>query len=155
MSRVLKNACSSLVPKSCFANCALYAITLCLVLFVILPAWGGVATHFNGVAAELSTGSVTISLPSDIAVDAAGNVYIADTGNSQIVKINPEGSTSVLAISGLSTGLIFPTGSPWMAQPRCTLQIQATTASLRSRQRVAAPSCPRRASRSVLRKALR
>lgn len=43
-------------------------------------------------------------------MDAAGNVYIADTGNSQIVKINPEGSTSVLAISGLSTGLSFPTG---------------------------------------------
>lgn len=63
MSRVLKNACSSLVPKSCFANCALYAITLCLVLFVVLPAWDGVATHFNSVAAELSTGSVAISLP--------------------------------------------------------------------------------------------
>jgi hypothetical protein len=74
MSRVLKNACSSVVPKSSFRNCALNAITLCLVLFVILPAWGGVATHFNGVATELSTGSVTISLPSDMAVDAAGNV---------------------------------------------------------------------------------
>ena len=110
MSPALNCPCSSFVPKSSFLNCARYAITVGLVMLFVLPVWGVAPNRFNGVAAVLPTGSVTINLPSDIAVDTAGNVYVADTGNSQIVKINPQGSASVLTISGLGTALSFPAG---------------------------------------------
>ncbi|MBZ5684902.1 MAG: Ig-like domain repeat protein [Acidobacteriia bacterium] len=110
MSRALSHVCSSFVPKSSFLKAARYAITVCLVVSFVSTVWGIAPTRFNGVTTVLPIGGVTISLPSDIAVDAAGNVYIADTGNSQIVKINPQGSASVLAISGLSTALSFPKG---------------------------------------------
>ena len=110
MLRALNHVCSSFVPKSSFLNCARYAITVCLMVSFVSAVWGIAPSRFNGVATVLPAGSITISLPSDIAVDTAGNVYIADTGNSQIVKINPQGSASVLAISGLSTALSLPTG---------------------------------------------
>jgi sugar lactone lactonase YvrE len=105
MSRALNYVCSSFAPK--FSFCAM---AVCLALLFVLPMYCSVPTRFNGVAAALPTGSVTISLPSDIAVDTAGNVFIADTGNNQIVKVNPQGSASVLTISGLGTALSFPTG---------------------------------------------
>jgi sugar lactone lactonase YvrE len=65
---------------------------------------------FQGVVSALSTGSVTLSLPADMTVDTAGNVYIADTGDNQIVKVTPQGAASVFAISGLGTALNSPTG---------------------------------------------
>ncbi len=104
MPRVLSYFYPFFAPKFSF-----YTITACLVLLV-LPMWGIAPTRFNGVAAALPTGSVTLTLPSDTAVDLSGNIFIADTGNSQIVKINPQGSASALTISGLTTALSFPTG---------------------------------------------
>jgi NHL repeat len=63
-----------------------------LLLCVIDLAW--VAVTFNGIAAPLSTGSVTLSNPSDVAVDPAGNIFIADTSNNQIVEVSPGGTSS-------------------------------------------------------------
>ena len=43
---------------------------------------------------QTTTASSTLSNPMGVAVDAAGNVYIADTGNSRILKYNPVTGTA-------------------------------------------------------------
>lgn len=73
-------------------------------------SWAKIALNFQGLTQTLLTGGITLSAPSDIAVDTAGNVYIGDTSNNQIVTVNPQGVASVLAISGLTPALSLPTG---------------------------------------------
>jgi sugar lactone lactonase YvrE len=65
---------------------------------------------FNGIAVALDTGSATLNHPQGVLVDNAGNVYIADSAHHQIVKMTPDGTASVLTITGLSTGLSAPEG---------------------------------------------
>ncbi len=110
MSHALNNVPLSIVPKSSRLIYRHSSLVAWLVLILALPMWGIPSTRFNGVAATLPTGSTTLSLPSDMTVDTAGNIYIADTGNSRIVKVTPQGSASVLTITGLSPALSSPTG---------------------------------------------
>ena len=44
--------------------------------------------------------SSQLSLPGGVAVDSAGNVYIADTGNEEIEKVAPGGTLSIIAGNG-------------------------------------------------------
>ncbi|MBO0879145.1 MAG: hypothetical protein J2P17_01935, partial [Mycobacterium sp.] len=44
-----------------------------------------------------------LSGPEGVAVDSIGNVYVADTGNSRVVKLAPEsGAQQVVAFTGLN-----------------------------------------------------
>ena len=44
--------------------------------------------------------SASLSFPSAVAVDAAGNVYIADTGNSRVRKVSATGTITTVAGNG-------------------------------------------------------
>jgi uncharacterized protein (TIGR03437 family) len=51
--------------------------------------------------------SATLGAPGDVAVDSSGNVYIADTGNSRVRRVAPDGTITTVAGSGKSSD---PTG---------------------------------------------
>ncbi len=84
----------------------------------------GVVTTLAGVTAVSGAedgpgGGALFNQPGGLAVDANGNVYVADTGNSAIRKITPGGTVSTLA--GLPTvgGLKDGTGQEaWFNQPK-------------------------------------
>ncbi|WP_052200708.1 Ig-like domain repeat protein [Terriglobus sp. TAA 43] len=46
--------------------------------------------------------SALLNLPAGVAVDAAGNVYIADTGNNVVRKVTPAGIISTIVSAGLA-----------------------------------------------------
>jgi uncharacterized protein (TIGR03437 family) len=49
--------------------------------------------------------SAQLNYPSDVAVDAAGNVFIADTGNHRIRKVSPDGVINTVTASAQGYGL--------------------------------------------------
>jgi len=85
--------------------------TVLVCLFLLTVAQVAHATFpltFQGSVQTLNTGgSITLSSPSGIVVDSAGDIFIADTvsGSGRLVEVNAQGTASVLTISGLSTAL--------------------------------------------------
>src|ERR1051325_5615610 len=71
-----------------------------------MGAGGGIVT-VAGTGAAGSSGdggqatSALLNSPRGVAVDAAGNLYIADTGNNRIRKVTPTGQISTFAGNGL------------------------------------------------------
>lgn len=70
-------------------------------------------------SADGSGAGASFNEPRAIAVDGAGNVYVADTGNSTVRKITPEGMVSTLvgvpgraafAVGALPGGVAYPVG---------------------------------------------
>ena len=55
-------------------------------------------------SADGTGNTARFNYPSGIAVDGAGNTYVADTGNSTIRKIDPTGGVSTLAGSAGTIG---------------------------------------------------
>jgi sugar lactone lactonase YvrE len=87
--------------------------TVFLLVFLLAgvrDAHASASLLFRGYVQTLNTGgSITLSSPSGIAVDASGDTFIADTGNNQIVEVTAYGIASVVTISGLSPALSAPT----------------------------------------------
>ena len=71
-----------------------------------------------------------LNFPQGVAVDAAGNVYIADWGNSEIRKVSPSGAISVIAGDGIACS----------SAPVCGDGGPATTAALNFPEAVAVDS---------------
>jgi sugar lactone lactonase YvrE len=66
----------------------------------MLSPGGAVTTLAGGSTAGSADGTgpaASFNIPSGVAVDGAGNVYVADTGNSTIREISPGGLTTTLA----------------------------------------------------------
>jgi hypothetical protein len=57
------------------------------------------------------SGTAQFSAPYGVAVDTAGNVYVADNSNNRIRKISPGGTTTTLSGNG-TTGFADGTGGP-------------------------------------------
>jgi sugar lactone lactonase YvrE len=86
-------------------------LVLSLLLSVVQRAHATPSWMFGGLVQTLNTGgSITLNSPSAMVVDPAGDVFVADTGNHQIVKVDEYGAASVLTISGLSPALVSPAG---------------------------------------------
>ena len=77
---------------------------------------GGVVTTLAGLAESWGTNDGTGSAarfdwPTGVAVDSAGNVYVADNGNHTIRKVTPGGAVTTLAGLAGSSGSADGTGS--------------------------------------------
>ena len=106
-----------------------YAAPALLVLLGCGSSWASFSLTFQGLVQTLNTGgSITLSAPSGIVVDTAGDVYIVDTGNNRIVEVTAQGVASVVSITGLSPALSDPGESPSTAPATSTLRIRETTA---------------------------
>lgn len=84
----------------------------------VLVGGKGVVTTLAGLSGFLNTGSADgtgaaarFKLPEGVAVDASGNVYIADSSNSTIRKVTASGVVTTLAGTALATGNVDGIGA--------------------------------------------
>ena len=86
--------------------------------------------------------SAEVALPVGVAVDPAGNLFVADLGNDRVRKVTPGGVISAVAGNGLvvSAGTVDPRFLPslmgperwrWMRRAICSSPTRVTNASER------------------------
>ena len=63
----------------------------------VLATQGGGRTLDRLASGTISILSTDVNGPQNVAVDAAGNAYVADSGNCRILKVNPSGASSIVA----------------------------------------------------------
>jgi uncharacterized protein (TIGR03437 family) len=85
-------------------SCRLAAVLVWMFLFGATQlAHASASLLFRGLVRTINTGgSITLLSPSAMVVDPAGDVFIVDTNNTQIVEVNAQGTASLLTITGLS-----------------------------------------------------
>ncbi len=78
-----------------------------------LPPDGQYSMGPNSGAADGTGGAASFSLPTGLALDAAGNLYVADYNNNEIRKVTPAGTVSTVAgfAPGRSRGATDGTGT--------------------------------------------
>ncbi|HUR59358.1 MAG TPA: immunoglobulin domain-containing protein [Opitutaceae bacterium] len=91
----------------------------------VVTTFAGSLTGANGSANGLGTAAL-FNVPQGIAIDGAGNLYVADTGNQTIRMITPGGLVSTLAGTAGATGYVNSTGPA--AQFRSPLGVAADRA---------------------------
>lgn len=83
----------------------IWSFTTSPVAFIISTLVGSGGSGYTGSAAGFygdggPASQAQIDNPLDVAVDSAGNVYIADTGNHRVRKVTPAGMISTIAGNG-------------------------------------------------------
>jgi sugar lactone lactonase YvrE len=64
--------------------------------------WTTLAGHPPNGSADGLGGTIEFNQPEDVAVDSAGNVYVADSGNNTIRKITGQVSSTIAGVAGAS-----------------------------------------------------
>ncbi len=83
---------------------------LCLALAGAAPALADISLMFSGLVKVTPTGgAIALGAPAGLVVAPNGTTFIADTGNGRIVRIDPQGNASVLALTGPGAALAGPT----------------------------------------------
>ncbi|HEX4487470.1 MAG TPA: Ig-like domain repeat protein [Terriglobales bacterium] len=79
-----------------------------LVIFSPAFLWAAFTVKYNGYAAVVPTPGITLGNMNQVALDGAGNLFITDTDNNQIVEVSAAGVASVVTV----------TTSPALSSPR-------------------------------------
>jgi hypothetical protein len=82
-----------------------------------------------------------LNQPFGVAVDAAGDVYIADTYNFQVVEV-PAGCTSSACQTTVATGLNYPTGVGVAPSPAAPTAVSASPGNSQATVSSNAMVCP-------------